>query len=623
MQALEFEQKQEEEYFRQVSFERSYKERIESGVLWYPVSIDKVHFTIAEKIEIEMTPGSMKAATDRNSFKEGSSAVFFINREEREEYRGTISFANRRRVRIIINSERIVKDDIINLGNCGVELIYDGRPYQVMRESLTSLLESREVHISSIREGVETGVLHQQAIPEHRVIHDHGHLNSSQIEAINGCLKAELMGIIHGPPGTGKTTTLVQLIKSITRYENKILVCASSNNAVDLLARKISEEGISVVRIGNVTRIGDNIGHLCLEERVRDHKDWQHIKQVKIEAEAAKKEASRYKRKFGPQQKRDRIAFQREARELRKWARELEERLVEDVIQSSQVICTTLIGSAHSHLEGRTFQTVIIDEASQALEAESWTAILKGRKVILAGDHKQLPPTVKSAKALALGFNETILDRLTNKIKETYLLDTQYRMNQEILSFSNHEFYEGALRSADFVRNRRLHGDSSPLLFIDTSGCGFDEKRNHKDKSYSNSEEFYVIREHLLQNAQLFAQDVSIGIISPYSGQVSRIREEIQKDDTIRIFNIDVNSIDGFQGQEKDVIYISLVRSNDEGNIGFLKDYRRLNVALTRAKMKLIIVGDMSTLGADEVYLRLSEHIDKVGTYQSAWEYMS
>ena len=622
LKGLDFEQRQEEAFFKEVNQSKSIKDRIEAGVLWYPVSIDKVHYTIAEKLEIEMTPGTMRAAVGRNKFKEGMSAVFFMNQEERVEYKGTISFANRQRVRIIVNSDRIIKEDIQRMSNCGIEMVYDGRPYKVMKNTITALLQSTDVHIAALREGVEVQKLQQSRLPEERKFTEKGNLNDSQVEAIEGCLSVEHMGIIHGPPGTGKTTTLVALIRSLTKYEKKILVCASSNNAVDLLARQLSEVGISVLRVGNVTRIGDHIGHLCLDEKVRTHKDWQHIKQVKIEAESAQREANRYKRKFGPQQKRDRITFQREARELKKWARELEEKLVEEVIRSSQVVCSTLIGCAHSHIADWKFETVIIDEASQALEAESWTAILKGRRVIMAGDHKQLPPTVKSQKALELNYAETILERMTDHIDTTFLLNTQYRMHEAILSFSNQHFYEGKLRSASFVSKRSLKGDEEPLVFIDTSGCGFEEKRNEKDRSYSNVEEFYILREHLLQNAQLLAQDTSIGIISPYAGQVGRIREEIAKDETLKSFDIEVNSIDGFQGQERDVIYITLVRSNDNGNIGFLKDYRRLNVALTRARMKLVVIGDMSTLGHDKVYLKLSTHVETNGAYKSAWEFM-
>ena len=401
------------------------------------------------------------------------------------------------------------------------------------------------------------------------------------------------------------------------------MVTAPSNNAVDLLARQLSQAGLSVLRVGNVTRIGDNIAHLCLDEKVRMHKDWQHIKQVKIEAEAAKSEAKKYKRKFGPQQKRDRIAFQKEARALRKWAKELEQRLVDHILEESVVICTTLIGCAHPSISEWRYDTVVIDEGSQALEAESWTAMLKGKRTIIAGDHMQLPPTVKSKEAADLGLSTTVLDKMADTIEASFLLDTQYRMHSDILGFSNEHFYDSKLKTADFVSNRKLQQDEEVITFIDTSGCGFEEERSIHHRSLSNEGEYNILREHILSVPHLLTPEVSIGIISPYARQVAKIREEKSKDAVLRTLDITVNSIDGFQGQEKDVIYITLVRSNDRGEIGFLRDYRRLNVALTRAKFKLVVIGDMATLGTDPMYIKLAEHIEKVGIYRSAWEYMA
>ncbi len=622
LEALEHERKHEEEYFRSLTLSKTFKERIEAGILWYPVSIERTHYTIAEKVEIEMIPAKASAAGDRNAFRVGASAVFFINEEERVEVRGTISFANRTKVRIILNDDYTLKSLLHNQSNCGVELIYDDRPYRVMRQTITEVMESKDEHIQALRDGIATKQLDQKEVKWPNAIALSDMLNPSQKDAIRGCLSAEYLGVIHGPPGTGKTTTLVNLITQLATKEKKILVTAPSNNAVDLLARQLSQAGLSVLRVGNVTRIGDHIAHLCLDEKVRMHKDWQHIKQVKIEAAAAKNEAKKYKRKFGPQQKRDRIAFQKEARELRKWAKELEQRLVDHILEESVVICTTLIGCAHPSIAEWSYDTVVIDEGSQALEAESWTAMLKGKRTIIAGDHMQLPPTVKSKKAEDLGLSTTVLDKMTSVIDASFLLDTQYRMHADILSFSNQHFYDGKLKTADFVAHRHLEHDKEVITFIDTSGCGFEEERSRHHRSLANEGEFNILREHILSIPHLLTPDVSIGVISPYSRQVTKIRDEMSKDPTLRALDITVNSIDGFQGQEKDVIYISLVRSNDQGEIGFLKDYRRLNVALTRAKYKLVVIGDMATLGADPMYLKLAEHFEKVGTYKSAWEYM-
>ena len=268
------------------------------------------------------------------------------------------------------------------------------------------------------------------------------------------------------------------------------------------------------------------------------------------------------------------------------------------------------------------FDVVVIDEASQALEPESWTAILRGRKLVMAGDHQQLPPTVKSDRARALTFDTTMLDLLILKLKEVYLLDTQYRMHPSILGFSNELFYKGQLKSGAAVLQRESIFGSEPLLFIDTSGCGFDEELNGETQSKSNRQEYFIIREHILTIIEEL-QTISIGLISPYRDQVRVMRQEVDQDKDLQALDIEINSIDGFQGQEKDVIYLSLVRSNERGELGFLKDYRRLNVAMTRARHKLVIIGDMSTLGTDPHYLQLADHIEQHGRYQSAWEYMS
>lgn len=621
--ALEIERKTEEDYFRQLSTSKSYKERIESGVMWYPVSIDKMHYTIAEKVEVEVSPSVPSSSAGRNSFKVGASAVLFIQGEERKDLKGVITFASRRKVRIILNADLIEKEHLLKNGKCGIELIYDDRPYRVMFDTVDQVNNSDLLHVQHLREAIRTKSLHQSLLDIHTHDVSMSTLNPSQREAVIGSASAELLSIIHGPPGTGKSTTIVQLVRVLRTFEKKILVTAPSNNAVDLLAKRLTDEGVNVLRVGNVTRIGDNIAHLCLEEKVRMHKDWQHIKQVKIEAEHAKKEASKYKRKFGPEQRRMRQSLQKEARELQKWARQLENKLVEGVIDNCDVICTTLIGSANANISELLFDTVIIDEGSQALEAESWTAMIKGKRTIIAGDHLQLPPTVKSKKAQEMGLSQTILDRMTDVIDTSFLLDTQYRMNDKILSFSNIHFYNGKLKSADFVKNRRLGEKDEALTLIDTSGCGFEEGTGKDGRSRSNINEFNILREHMISISSLLTEEVSIGIISPYALQVSLIREEISNDSLLKKLNIQVNSIDGFQGQEKDVIYISLVRSNDNGEIGFLKDYRRLNVALTRAKYKLVIIGDFATLASDALYADLAAHVEKYGEYKSAWEYMN
>jgi len=620
--AIDMERKAEEAYFRSLSQNKTIKERIKAGVLWFPIDIEKIHYSIAEKVEIVMVPSGPRSHSGSHRFRVGASAVFWVHGEERLEWKGVISFSRRGKVGIILNQDGVLKEHIVKHSKCGIELIYDDRPYRVMGETLRKLKATKKRYLQELREGVRNQELHQQDLTNIPKVNQEKVLNESQQHAVIGCLRAERMGIIHGPPGTGKTTTLVSLASALLKSEKRILVTAPSNNAVDLLTRKLSEVGLSVLRVGNVTRIGDSISHLTLAEKMRNHKDWQHIKQVRIEADTAQNEAGKHKRKFGQQQRRERGMLKREARELKKWARELENRLTEQILESAEVVCSTLVGCAHPQLEGLIFDTLIIDEASQALEAESWTAMLKAKRVIMAGDHQQLPPTVKSQEALKLGLGETILDRMTNNIDSTFLLDTQYRMHEQIHQFSNEQFYNGKLKTASFVQQRGIKGDAEVVTFIDTSGCGFDEKPGPEGRSYNNIDEFHILREHFIANTLLQDPTLSIGIICPYAHQVTTIRNEVSQDTFWQPFDIEVNSIDGFQGQEKDVIYISFVRSNDRGEVGFLKDGRRLNVALTRARYKLTMIGDMSTLAHEIIYNQLARHVEKKGSYKSAWEYM-
>jgi len=621
--AVEAERSEEEAYFRNLTASKSIKERIETGMMWYPVEITRQHYTVGENVELELMPATASATAKSHAFRVGASAILSIHKAERIELRGSISYTSRRKVRIMLSTDVMVKDHLLEGGAIGIELIFDDRPYRVMFDALDKVVRSTEPSIIELRDAIHNQKLlanrrtNLPSLPRLNI------LNISQQEALNTAHAVNRIGIIHGPPGTGKTTTLVGLIQGLSTYESKILVTTPSNNAVDLLARLLDEKGLRVLRIGNVTRMGDSIAALSLDEQVRNHQEWQHIKQVKIEAEHAHREAGKFKRKFGVQERQNRGLMYKEAKQLQNWARDLEDRLVDQVIDNSQVICATLVGCASESVKNIKFNTVIIDEGSQALEPECWIAMKLAQRVIIAGDHKQLPPTVKSKEAAQLGLTETILDRMTDHLSESVLLTTQYRMHPKILGFSNERFYEGRLESAVEINDRTNTGIASePLVFIDTSGCGFQEEQNPETRSRSNPQEYLILREHMMSILDQF-EGHSIGIISPYKDQVRLITQEIEEDQDLQALDIEVNSIDGFQGQEKDIIYLSLVRSNEDGELGFLKDYRRLNVALTRARLKLVMIGDMATLGTDQTYLKLAEHVEQNGKYQSAWEFMA
>ena len=619
--AIEYERAAEEAHYKALSANKSIAERIESGILWYPLSpIDQV-YTVGE--QIEMTFERTKHLDKSHKLRPGMGChLFKMDSTQRViELRATISYVKKHKISIILSQAILSKNDLQEVkGNLGIELIHDERPYKVMLRAMEEVAKSNLPHIITLKEGIaRKDTLAESRRLEYEVKPDH--LNHSQVKALNGCLNANNIAIIHGPPGTGKTTTLVSVVKSLLKSEKTVLVCAPSNNAVDLLAKHLSLSGLSTLRVGNVTRIADDLTHLTLAEKARAHPEWQHIKKVRIEAGQIRKQASRFKRKFSAEDRAERKFNYREASDLMKWAKDLERKLTETLIREAQVVCTTLIGVSARALDDFRFKTLVIDEASQALEPECWNAMLKAERVILAGDHLQLAPTVKSKKAEALGLTETLLTRLTDKIHHTYLLNVQYRMHEKILSFSNRRFYQDKLISDSSNSQRCLPSDEAPLVFVDTSGCGFDEIFNPKTLSRKNEGEYFILREHFLQHKDLY-EGASIGIISPYSEQVKYLRSSIEEEPIYQSADITVNSIDGFQGQEKDVIYITLVRSNMQGEIGFLADERRLNVAMTRAKKKLIIIGDMSTLSKSELFTALADHVEAIGVYQSAWEYM-
>jgi predicted DNA helicase len=431
----------------------------------------------------------------------------------------------------------------------------------------------------------------------------------------------------------------VRIIKEAVKEERQVLVCAASNNAVDLLVEKLAELGVNVLRIGNPARVSENSEQYTFESKLYSHPDYETIQGYKKEALQIQKKAFKFKRNFGKEEREERIALKSEAKELFTLIRELEFSIQKDILQSSEAICSTFVGITNSPASKMHFKTVFIDEATQALEPAAWIAVCRASRVIFCGDHKQLPPVVKSPEAvrgkLDVSLFEKIIFRLENEKNDLphQLLDTQYRMNEEIMDFSNELFYHGHLKAHASVKEKSLDQVCSyserisPLCFIDTAGTDSDEELNEETLSLSNPKEAELLLKHLTLSLEKWnwntkqKSEIKIGILSPYNDQIKTLRDLFDKTNLQKEYSIEISTIDSFQGREMDIIYISLVRSNDEGDIGFLSDIRRMNVAMTRAKLRLVVLGDSATIGNHEFYKKFLEHAELHDSYESAWDY--
>ena len=624
---LDLLKKEKEEEIRQYDLliqQTSLKQRIEEGVCWYPIKVERWGRGLGDYPYLMIH--KVKNLDQAHKFRAGQVIHFFGEKLDEKEAsnRGVIHYIKKEKAKIILYEMELPSWLAHDSGLVGMQLSFDKRSYQEMERAMEAVIAARGNRLAAIREvllGKKVASFRQLTYP-----FDFSKLNPSQCHAVHQILNAEDVAVIHGPPGTGKTTTLVEAIRQLCKRESPILVCAPSNVATDLLTKKIAEVHLNVVRVGNISRVDEGLFKHTVEGILDKHPDMQEVKKMRIESEQIRQKAAKFKRNFGPTEKEERQSAYREARYLIQQARMLEEYIIENIFKEADIITCTLVGVQNAHLAKMNFKTVIIDEAAQALEPATWIPITKAERVVLAGDPYQLPPVVKSTAANKGGLSVTLLEKCVKRLEQVQLLDTQYRMNATIMEFSNQQFYNGALKAADCVADWKLAigemGDK-PLEFIDTAGCSFDEKLNEQSSSYKNPDEYAVLHRHLdyLLNFAT-GQKVSIGIISPYKEQVVFMQERIATD-----FNhhpdatITVDTIDSFQGQERDVIYISMVRSNDKGQIGFLKDTRRMNVAMTRARKKLIIIGDSATLGSLAFYRRFLDYCDTCNAYSTAWEW--
>ena len=490
----------------------------------------------------------------------------------------------------------------------GLLMTIDNTSYNVMLDALSAAMRSDNPKFIHLR---DTLIGPLQPSFRHLPRLSFPWLNPDQQNAVQQVIEAQEVAIVHGPPGTGKTTTLVEAVIETLQRETQVMVCAPSNAAVDWISEQLARRGVNVLRIGNPLRMSDEMLECSYERRYAAHPDYSELWAIRRTLHQTRENPDISR------EKRARLA------QLRSRVTELEIRIQSDLFNQARVISCTLIGSAYHILEHRRFSTLFIDEAAQALEPACWAAILKADRVILSGDHRQLPPTIKCPQAARGGLDQTLMQKIAHtKPHCITLLTTQYRMNRDIMDFPSQWFYHSRLKAAPQVADRLVSPLDTPLTWIDTSQCAFAEKQS-RTLSRTNSEEarllVHVVRDYIemIGPSRIHDERIDFGIISPYRAQVRLIRRLLKWQKFFRHLNrqITVNSVDGFQGQERDVIVISMVRDNDQGTIGFLNDLRRMNVAITRARMKLIIVGNAQTLSRHRFYAQLIEHFQAHGDF--------
>lgn len=616
---LEIEYNHEKEEFRKQTETMGVERKVRRGDAWFPVSIGRSYYNSLNQMVVEVMrqPGS----DIEHNFEAGRPVCFFTIKNDTStagakatkagsklqylSFTATVSYAEQDRMVVALpDSGRIV--DLQRQDALGVQLFFDETSYRLMFEALDRVIRARSGRLADLRD-----IFYTKA-PASRYTFDAMRfpwLNASQEKAVNEVLWAKDVAVVHGPPGTGKTTTLVEAIFETLRRESQVLVCAQSNMAVDWISEKLVDRGINVLRIGNPTRVNDKMLSFTYERRFEAHPDYPQLWSIR---KAIRELRQQRKHADSWHQKMDR---------LKSRATELELRIRSSLFGEARVIASTLTGAANRVLEGEKYSTLFIDEAAQALEAACWIAIRKAGRVILAGDHCQLPPTVKSIMALKGGLGKTLMERIVENKPETItLLKMQYRMNEQIMKFSSEWFYHGMVESAPTVSHRGILDYDTPMMWIDTAECDGKEEFVGENFGRINRAEAELTLQTLQQylekigKQRILEESIDVGIISPYRAQVQLLRKELRKREFFRPYRhlLTVNTVDGFQGQERDIILISLVRSNDGGDIGFLRDLRRMNVAITRARMKLIILGSSETMTSHPFYKKLYEYVGQL-----------
>ena len=606
---LQKEYEYEKELYRQQTREAGIPKRIQQGVCWFPVKLGADRYNSLNQLTVEVT--RTETEETEHSFEYGCPVCFFRISADRQiryfNFSAVISYVQDNKMVVVLPGPQVLPELVVT-GELGVQLYFDDTSYKTMFAALREVAEAKGNRTARLREVLlgKAPALRRETGPVR-----FPWLNASQEKAVNQVLCAKEVAVVHGPPGTGKTTTLVEAVYETLHRENQVMVSAQSNTAVDWIAEKLVDRGIPVLRIGNPTRVNDKMLAFTYERRFEAHSDYPELWQIRKTI----REMTGRLRKSGRE---DRERLHNQLTKLRVRATGLEIRIDTELFTEARVIACTLVGAASRVLERKRFSSLFIDEAAQAIEAACWIAISRADRAILAGDHCQLPPTIKCIEAARGGLGRTLLEKVVLHKPETVsLLKIQYRMHEDIMRFPSRWFYHDELEAAPEVKYRGILDFDTPVSWIDTSELDLQEKAVAEGTGRLNTGEAELLVRELKNYMErigirrILEEHIDFGVISPYRAQVHYLRHLLKKEPFFRPCRrlITVHTVDGFQGQERDVIMISLVRANEKGQIGFLRDLRRMNVAITRARMKLLILGEAVTLTRHPFYRELYEYI--------------
>ena len=570
------------------------------GMALHPITVTRKNFGYADYPEISF---KLSYLVEINLFKDGAAIECFCTGEE--PVKGVLLNLDGRSGEFRIFAPDF--PDWIEDKNVGIKLAPDQRTTSIMKATLNNLEANKELY--RLFEEIHGTLAVVQSVfdfEDKEIVFTNKNLNLSQQAAVKAMMAINEMLIIHGPPGTGKTTTLIEGILQLVQQGEKIIVTAPSNTAVDNIAKELIEKAVAVLRVGNSTKTDVLVFAHTPEGKLQNSREQKEIKQLKIRAEEFRKLALKYKRSFGREEREQRNLLFKEVKDIRLQIKKLQAYNEEKLFEQADVILGTPIGLYDADLRHLKFNYLIMDEAGQCIEPLAWCVFTLAQKYILAGDHLQLPPTVLSNQAAQLGFNTSILEIAAKTMQPIFLLDTQYRMRQPIAGFSSQYFYGDRLMTDKTLLSTEQH-----LTFIDTAGSGFNEEHGQDGTSLKNEGELRIVNK-LIETENINPEQIAF--ISPYAGQVAAAKEILPKE-------MRISTIDSFQGQEQHTVILSLVRSNDDGVIGFLKDYRRMNVALTRAKEQLYVIGDSATLGNDAFFVAFLKYVEEFGVYRTVWEW--